>query len=308
MGEHFFYERPMVRRLVEIFGDPKPPAKVTEDQFDGFQKELEALARKAWHEISREDYWYYLMDLAYVPLQQDLFDYLFPALLIRWWEGQLDRTGGPQGETDFYRALYKGEVIYRMMDEDRRRAVLTWIVDAYEEGVDEWSGKLSTVYNPNGPDNLHGPLWSFHALGQSLPVIPQIFPRLASIKTEGRAQWWLVLLTGLAYRTNTCPYIPPWTPVGGGGGVYVLESATAAYDNGYLPQNLELIRSALTVPLLLSMLSTAKERLSGPIKRDWAEAIESRIHENRQQFARRLTLFLEYLGEHDLGGRQDIED
>lgn len=212
-----FYERPMVARIAEIFDHPSPPAVVTERQFDDCQEELELLARKKWHEIGREDYWCYLLDLCYVPLQRDLFNYLFPPFLIKWWEGQLDQTGGPSSETDIYRAIDNGGCLYTMMDEERRNAVHAWMVDAYIQGVDAWSGRLSTKYNPSASDRLHGPLHSFNAIGSSLPIVAEIWSTLSSPETSGRAQWWLVLITGLVYRPNTCPFIPPWTRVDGGG-------------------------------------------------------------------------------------------
>lgn len=55
-----FYERPMVRRMTEIFNHPKPPAHITETQFDRCQEELEAIARTPWHELHACNLVYYL--------------------------------------------------------------------------------------------------------------------------------------------------------------------------------------------------------------------------------------------------------
>lgn len=221
--------------MARIFGDPSPPRKITEKQFDDAQADLVATASKPWHQIDQSDYWHYLLDLCYVELQQDLFDYLFPAFLIKWWEGQLDRRGGPESECDFYRAIDHGEVFTKMMGETRRNEVFHWIVDAYMDGVDAWDGHLSVAYVKDGPDNLHGPLWSFNALGQSVPVLSALIERLSEVSTIGRAQWWLVLGSGILWKENECPAIPSWTPVGGGGGVYLTGSAASIFDHGYLP-------------------------------------------------------------------------
>lgn len=183
-----FYDRPMVESLTRIFGDPLPPTMVTERQFDYMDVNLKQVAAKPWHEIGQRDYRYYLLDLSYVELQQDLFDYLFPALLIRWWEGQLDRTGGPESECTLYYAIDQGQVLNKMMDEPRRQLVLNWMANAYIEGVDAWSNQFS-LPGQNTKDNFYAPLWSFNALGQSVPVIRTILQNLANLTTVGRAQW-----------------------------------------------------------------------------------------------------------------------
>ncbi len=211
MGQQSFYDRPLVRRLQEIFWHPKPPMKVTQRQFDGADKALHVTAGKRWDEIDPSDYWHYLLDLCYVELQPDLFDYLFPAFLIRWWEGLLSRRGGPESECDFYRAIDKGSVFHKMMSLARREQVYAWMVDAYMEGVENWGGNLSLNYDPKSGDELHSPLAAFHALGQSVPILPEVFERLVSGKSIGVSQWWLVLGIGIAWDENQCYAIPPST-------------------------------------------------------------------------------------------------
>jgi hypothetical protein len=237
----------MARRIAETFGNPCPPERVTEEQFDGQQQQLAALARKPWSEIAKQDVWYYQMDLAYVtPLQQDLFDYLFPAWLLMWREGHLSRMGGPYGETDFCHAVHHGKVFERMIAPDRRAQVYEWVADAYIEGVDGWGGSLDVNYSATGPDDLHGPLWTFNALGQSMPIHSLFWDRLTTVETAGRAQWWLVFASGIAWKANECPFIPAWTKLGGGGGVYMTESGAGLYDIGYQPENLAFVRERLS--------------------------------------------------------------
>lgn len=301
-----FYRRPMVVRLTEIFGNPVKPKTVVQEQFDGAQLDLESTAAKAWHEIDQSDYWHYLLDLCYVDLQPDLFDYLFPAFLIRWWEGQLTRMGGPESECDFYRAIDRGNVLAKMMDEVRREKVLAWMVDAYMEGVAAWGGHLSVVYDSHGPDNLHGPLWSFHALGQSVPISASILDRLSDIRNEGIAQWWLVLAMGLAWKDNECPPVPPWTPAEGGGGIYVVGSAASIYDHGYLEENLRAVRAQLTVETLVERLNESIE-LFGPSSPhgNWARETLRVIQGDQNRVAERLNRFHHLLSLPDLGGILD---
>lgn len=298
---HPFYDRPMVKRMQEIFDHPQKPASFDQRQFDDFQRELKALAAKEWHEIGQDDYWYYLLDLTYVDLDQGLFNYLFPAFLVHWWEGQLYRMGGPLAE-DFYRAIDRGQILTKMMDMERRKKVLDWMVDAYVKGVDTWGGQLSTAYISQGPDNLHGPLASFHALGQSIPSTGPILDRLIAPHTQGRAQWWLVLTSGFVWNENQCPYIPAWTKLGGGGGVYIVESAAAIYEHGYLPLNHLALAKTLTYEGLCQNMKQANSVLKSTELKEWSADATAQVLQDPDRIKLRIARFLHICSLPNLGG------
>lgn len=297
-----FYDRPLVVRIREIFGNPTPPAKVTEAQFDDFQDYLEKTASKPWHEIDQEDYWHYLLDLKYQPLQQDLFDYLFPAFLIKWWEGMQNRTGGPEAETDFYAAIDGGNVINQMMNNERQKQVLHWMVDAYMDSVDSWSGHLSVSYSALGPDDLHGPLRAFNALGQSVPITRAILEGLSDLSSVGRAQWWLVFCSGIIWEHNKCPAVQPWTMQGGGGGIYATFSDSSIYTHGYLPENLSAFCELVSYDLLVSMLEQTAQILPTFPHGEWAMAAWEKALYEQQLVSNRLDLLKSYLSLPELGG------
>lgn len=297
-----YYDRERVKQIQAIFGHPTPPKVVTERQFDDFQEELVRLSQTPWHLIKEEDYWYYLMDLCYRELQQDLFDYLFPGFLVIWWEGQLSRKGGPASEGDFYRALWQGELLTKMMPLARRQAVMQWMVDAYLEGVDAWGGELSVTYQPNGPDNLQGPLNHFHALGQTVQITRPILKKLLEVTTVGRAQWWLVFGSGLVWNENECPAIPPWTPTQGGGGVYIMQSAAEIYDKAYLPENFEAFEEVLSYDQVAELVRQSHELLSTSPHGDWAFQTWREIQNQPERITRRLERFKELLTKPNLGG------
>ncbi len=302
MGQQSFYDRPLVRRLQDIFWHPKPPMKVTQRQFDGADKELRVTAGKRWDEIDSSDYWHYLLDLCYVELQPDLFDYLFPAFLIRWWEGLVSRQGGPESECDFYRAIDRGQVFAKMMSLSRREQVYAWMVDAYMDAVDQWGGNLSLDYDSKAGNKLQGPLTSFHAIGQSIPILPEIWDRLQDVKCLGVAQWWLVLGIGIAWDENECPYIPAWTRDHGGGGVYILESDASIFEHGYLAENLECLNAELTIQLLIEKLFEASPFLSETSFFDLLFVTRQRLEMDPEFYQARIQRFLHYLGQPNLGG------
>lgn len=292
----------MVTRLKKIFGNPESPKFVVQKQFDGAQASLEKTSRKAWHEIDQSDYWHTLLDICYVDLQQDLFDYLFPALLIRWWEGQMSRKGGPESECDFYRAIDHGQVFIKMMDSSRSKEVFSWMTDAYLAGIDEWSGKLSVAYDPNGANDLHGPLWSFHALGQSVPITHLIVKGPGEVSTEGRAQWWLVFATGLVWNENQCNELPIWTPESGGGGVYITESEASIFDHGFLTPNLHAACEFFTMERVRKCLEMSVDLIPSFPHGDWAKLALEEFWADPQKIEIRLQNYLKLLALPNLGG------
>ena len=109
--------------LEELFDHPTPPRHVWENQFDYLDAELRRVARKPWEEISDEDLWYYLHDLAYVTLQPDLFKYLFPVCLHFWYRTLMRGDGADQGDADLHYSLHHGHILSKMLDEEGRNKV-----------------------------------------------------------------------------------------------------------------------------------------------------------------------------------------
>src|ERR1044072_1082381 len=233
-----FYERPYVREIRAIFNNPQPPSKIVEQQFDGWDDELGRLARTPWHEIDDGQWHYYMLDLAWVQaLQGDLFEYLFPYLLCIWKEGLDARIDQPYGQIDLYAAIHKGNLFNKLMSEGGSREVGGWMSRWFVDSVD----RLRLTESLCGADRkrpLHFLPWAFNALGQSTPYLSRTISQLLIASTPGRSRFWLILAAGLLYNENEVPWIAPWTPEEGGGGVYLTESAGEIYDAGFLESNL----------------------------------------------------------------------
>lgn len=302
-GTHPYYDRPMVQRIGDIFGWPDPPTRLPTYQFDGAVEDLHNLARSEWHEM--KDWWAFLMDLTYLEgmiIQRDFFDYCFPALLIRWWEGQVSREGGPHHESDLYRALDRGQCLWVMMDEMRRQAVLEWMTDAYIQGVDAWSGHLSVAPSSYGPDNFRGPLRGFNALGQSIPILGTIWGQLKEVSTAGRAQWWLVYLTELTLDENQCLALPGATFYAGGIQIFCTDCESGITEHGFLEANLAALRADLSPGFMEAMIPEVRSNLSTAFEVDWINFVARTIAEGRDRFAARVSKYVRRLGMPDFGG------
>lgn len=287
--------------LREIFGDPKPPSVVTERQFDQCDEELRALARKPWDAIGDRDFWYYGLDMTYCDLQQDLFDYLFPAFLLLWREGLSERKERPfSGETDLYAAMWKGKVLQKMMDPARRERVLGYMVEAFLAEVETLQPGEIVAEGRN--EQLGYFMDVFNAFGQTMPIVPSVLERLNRDMTPGKGRFWLTFAAGLFYPVNAVPWISPWTKHGGGGGVYVLSSATQLFDAPFLPENLEACRQWITVDSLRGLLDEAMLVQMEPAEKEMVHLALVRSHEHREYAETKLNWYFRNLASPSLGG------
>jgi hypothetical protein len=292
----------MVTRLIEIFDNPIPPKTISEEQFDNAQEELIKTARKVWHEIDQEDYWHYLMDLKYVDLQQDLFDYLFPAFLIRWWEGLLNGSGGPDSETDFYAAVDGGNIFTQMMSESRRQKVFEWMTDAYLESVDSYSDQAVLEQKAVGSNTLEWPLGAFNAIGQSVPITKSILTKLADVSNIGRAQWWLVLASGIIWKNGLCPHMPGCNSSDKFSGISINYTLASIYDHGYREENLRAITNFVTYELLLAMLKESLQVLTNTPFEEWSQRVLEKASAEPELIASRIDHVLSFYALPELGG------
>ena len=120
-------------RVRRIFGDPQPPRTVWERQFDYFDDEFRHLARTPYDQINFTELWYYHHDLAYVELQSDLFDYLFPVCLMDWHRSLLSNEPCSHGDSDFHYGLHRGNVLEKMVTPERRNTIYTFFRDSFSE-------------------------------------------------------------------------------------------------------------------------------------------------------------------------------
>lgn len=292
----------MVTRLIEIFDNPTPPKIVSEEQFDNAQEELIKTAGKAWHEIDQDDYWHYLMDLKYVDLQQDLFDHLFPAFLIRWWEGLMSGQGGPDSETDFYAAIDGGNIFNQMMSESRRQKVFEWMTDAYLESIDSYSDEAAVEQKAVGSNTIEWSLGAFNAIGQSVPITKSILSKLSNVSNVGRAQWWLAIASGIIWENGLCPHMPGCNPSDNFSGISINYTLASIYDHGYLEENLRAITDFVTSELLLAMLQESAQLLANSPFDEWSMRVMEKASAEPELTASRIDHVFSFYALPELGG------
>ena len=242
-----------------IFGNPVAPARVWEEQFDGFNTELRRLARQDWHSITGYDLWYYLHDLAYVDLQPDLFSYLFPTCLNFWYESLMKNEAASQGDADFHYALHQGRILDRMLTPDQREAVFSFFCDGFIDRIEVERGFIYDGTNTPACGWLH----RFNSLGYIAPVIRPIWLSWWNMDHPGKAVSVATYASGLVYLQGENPIFGEWTPEGGGGGPYLTESDAGIYDAAWLPENMDFLEGTLSVAYVQEKLQNVADVLRG---------------------------------------------
>lgn len=124
--EQKLFDNKQYRELCRhFFNHPNPPVELWEGEFDYADDKLWELSQKDWQSITRMDlHCYYVLNLRYHDLlQASLFRYLFPIALAIWAE-RLEDNDHFEG---FLGALYAGNVLPRMLDEQQFQKVTVFV-------------------------------------------------------------------------------------------------------------------------------------------------------------------------------------
>ena len=266
------------KRVRAIFGNPEPPKEVWECQFDGFNDELQKLARTPYDEIDCSDLWYYHHDLAYVELQPDLFDYLFPVCLMDWHITLKNNTGCSHGDSEFHYGIHHGRVFDRMLSPRQQEEVFKVLRDSFLERLDEERGFL--CIGAHAP--AHGWMHRFNSIGLILPRIKDLWEIWWALETPGQAVAALEYCSGFMYLEGSNPLFGAWTPDNGGGGPYLWENDSQIHDSGWMQENIDFLTSTLTPKFVDQHVKAAVERLRGEPECEKARQIESDFSGNHE--------------------------
>ncbi len=244
-------------RLKSIFGRQEPICQVTQRQFDGFDEVLERLSRTPADSIDLNDLSCYYLDLAYVPLQEDLFAHVFPACLMHWHKSLLANKSLCRGDLEFHYGVVRGDILRKMLTLEQRAKVELFFRDSMLYRMDQERG---FVYE-GSKTPAFGWMYRLNSLGFYSEQLADLWNNWWAIETPGRAVCLLQYCSGLMYLEEENPLFPAWTDPGGGGGPYLWENDGTFTSETWTASNLEFVRSILAADRVAQGVRQAAAKL-----------------------------------------------
>lgn len=244
-------------RLRAIFGNPSPVLNVTQQQFDYADEKLQQMGRTPYDQIDFHDLWFYHHDLAYVDLQPDLFNYLFPICLMDWHRSLLANEACSHGDTDFHNGIVKGAVLTKMLTETRRTEVERVFHDSMLYRMDLEPG----LQHPEIYKTAGGWISRLNSLGFILKSLPDIWNKWWEVETTGRAVCVLQYCSGLMHFDGENPIFESFTDEDMSHHAFLCSNDTFLLDTGWPPENVRFLRSYLTPQRVFDAVIRAAKRL-----------------------------------------------
>lgn len=247
------------KRMVAVLGKKAPkPKKITQQQLDGCQNILEALARSEWDDIPEPYFWRYFEDLNYSEIQPDLFRHVFPACLKHWYDTLISNQQMIGNESDFHSGLLRSNALTKLLSESERERLCIFFVDGFLDRLDAERG-----FDVASQRASHTWIGRFNTLGIIAPIVPAIWQSWWMLDTPGKAICAFRYASGLIYFPGENPLYPPWTAKEGGGGPYLTASDASIFDHAWREENVAYLRRTLSHAFLVERLSQAEEKLRG---------------------------------------------
>jgi hypothetical protein len=241
-------------RVRTIFGNAPPLTTIWEAQFDYFELELQRLAHTPYQKIDFSDLWYYHHDLAYVELQPELFNYLFPVCLMDWHQSLMDNKPCSHGDSEFHYGVHQGNVFDKMMTAAQREAVYEFFRDSFLERLDLERG-FAEIRNGSPTFCWIG---RFNSLGVIMPRIEWIWNAWWTLETPGRAVAALQYCSCLMYFEGENPLFEIWKGVSPP--LWTNDSLFGG-GAGWREENIAFLSASLTTDFVVSKVEKATARL-----------------------------------------------
>ena len=262
-------------RSRQIFNNPSSPKIIWEKQFDGFNKELTQISKKNWKDITDDDLWYYLLDLAYVDLQPELFNYLFPVCLNFWYKTLMNNDSANQGDAGFHYSLHQGKILKSMVTQKQKQEIYKYFHDGFLDRIEQERG---FIYSGSSTP-AYAWISRFNSLGYIIPI-NTIWTNWWKIDSLGKAVSALMYASGLIYVKGENPIFSKWTPFKGGGGPYLTESDADIYDSAWLKENIDFLKQTLSVEYIQKKVQLAATLLAEEDESEMANKIANDVLNN----------------------------
>lgn len=250
----------------------KPPAKITQEPFEGNDTHLRRLVRlKPGDRAESEDLWIYAHDLLYTDIQSSLLVYLLPFCLEAW----RDDLRGNYGYGGFVEYLYPVLANRKIFDEHLNQyqagVVSAYMRQAILEEIDEQRG---LTYRGAGgkPYRWIGALTTYGVLRSDMDLLWKAW---WSLDTVGRAVAAVQYISCLMYPENENPVFAPWTPEVGGGPPCLWDFEGHLYEHRWQAPNIKFIRQTLSVASVGEVLGRSVEQLADQVENKVAEQVQA---------------------------------
>jgi hypothetical protein len=258
---------------------------VWEHQFDYNDDELRRLARTPHEQIDFSDLWFYYHDLAYVELQRDLFNYLFPACLMHWHHSLMENKSCSHGDSEFHYGIHRGKVLEKMVTPKQRDVFYEFFRDSFLERLDRERGFISAGWKTPA----HGWIHRFNSVGLIMPRIDLLWNPWWEVDTPGRAVAALEYCSGLMYFEGDNPLFEAWTRGHGDGGPDLWANDSQIYETGWMVENIEFLTTTLNVDYVNGRVAKAAARLKDEPEWENAQRLVDDLPEAQELLALRVT-------------------
>ena len=241
------------------FGDPKPPAVITQKAFDFDDGHYRRMCSLRPGERPRAiDLLNYALDLQYQEaLQPDLFRSLFPSCLEAWRDELYGFTDYAGFVDEFNTALVRGRILERMLQPSELAAVASamraWILEA----IDRQRG----LHFRGSERRAYKWIRAVATYGVLQPDVESLWVAWWNLESVGRAIAAIQYISCLMYETSSNPIFDPWTREAGGGPPTLWEYGGFLYEDHWKLENVAYLERALEVSHLEAKLVESVARL-----------------------------------------------
>jgi hypothetical protein len=272
-------------QLRQALGRRSPPTEISQRPFDHDDAHLRRLAHLQPDEQPNPmDLVEYALDLQYEEVQRDLLLWMLPFCLRAWRDDLRGRDSRHGGFVEhLYPALVDGGILSRVLGEDQRAAVATFMREAILEEIDDqvdlsFSGMNARPYRW---------VYALTTYGVLLPDVEQLWTAWWAATTRGRAVAAVQYISCLAYGNDENPVFAPWTCKGGGGPPCLWQFAGHLYNHRWLEPNVRFLTPVLDAANVTEVLRRAVSRLAAEPEADAASRVLGGLAARMAVLARR---------------------
>jgi hypothetical protein len=249
-------ERRALRDLIKAFGAHRAPSRITQEPLDRDAGHYKRLCDRDTP-ASPSDLLRYAHDLSYMPVQAELLLFLLPSCLSAWQQSLIPETRYASFVEYFSGALAKRAGFRDMLSPRQYAAAGDFVREAILSRIDH----ESRLHLGRTSEATYAWVRSMASMGTAFPVIGDLWSEWWACSTQGRARGVLQYLSLLMYPESRNPIFAPWTSQEGGGPPIPWETDGFIYDQSWLPENVESLRSTLTLDYARHSLCTAAAAL-----------------------------------------------